>query len=173
LIGGVLIALCALGLRSSGRGYAVPAGMLAAVMAVIAIVDHQEVNSRVSEVSEFAAAGVGIGIWTIYVGVVFALLGAVSGYRSPQPDRPTQTRECPHCKEQMRRDASVCPQCRRESAAWTFHDGYWWVKRDTVNFYLDEKKNQWVQFSGSRAATATVPVAATATRRPPPPPPAS
>lgn len=32
-------------------------------------------------------------------------------------------RECPHCKEQMRRDARLCPHCRTESDAWTLHDG--------------------------------------------------
>lgn len=25
--------------------------------------------------------------------------------------------ECPHCKERMRRDASVCPHCQREIGA--------------------------------------------------------
>src|SRR5438552_14770165 len=53
-------------------------------------------------------------------------------------------RECPHCREQMRRDASVCPHCRRESAAWQLHEGRWWVQTDGKWFYLDEKANRWV-----------------------------
>ena len=53
-------------------------------------------------------------------------------------------RECPHCREQMRRDASVCPHCRRESAAWQLHEGRWWVETDGKWFYLDENANQWV-----------------------------
>lgn len=37
------------------------------------------------------------------------------------------TRECPHCKSEIRPDASVCPHCRRESPPWTLHtDGLWW-----------------------------------------------
>src|SRR4051812_48513801 len=27
-------------------------------------------------------------------------------------------RECPHCKELMRRDASVCPHCQQPSTPW-------------------------------------------------------
>jgi RNA polymerase subunit RPABC4/transcription elongation factor Spt4 len=33
---------------------------------------------------------------------------------------PKAVRECPHCKEAMRRDASVCPHCRRDSDAWRY-----------------------------------------------------
>jgi hypothetical protein len=36
-------------------------------------------------------------------------------------------RECPHCKEAMRRDASVCPHCRRDSDAWRLWEGRWWT----------------------------------------------
>ena len=46
-------------------------------------------------------------------------------------------RECPHCKEQMRRDASVCPHCQRDSQAWTLNEGYWWYQRDDGWLYLD------------------------------------
>ena len=31
-------------------------------------------------------------------------------------------RECPFCKEDMRRDASVCPHCRNNSEPWVFKD---------------------------------------------------
>lgn len=47
-------------------------------------------------------------------------------------------RACPFCKEQMRRDAHVCPHCRHESAAWTFHDGVWWVPVDGKWRLFDE-----------------------------------
>ena len=53
-------------------------------------------------------------------------------------------RECLHCKEQMRRDASVCPHCRMESKAWTLHEGTWWsTSDDGSQYYLDEEANQW------------------------------
>ena len=53
------------------------------------------------------------------------------------------TRECPHCKEQMRRDASVCPRCQRESPAWTFHEGRWWAQTEGQWYMLDEMANEW------------------------------
>ena len=55
-------------------------------------------------------------------------------------DTPSAThRECPHCKEPMRRDASVCPHCQRDSEAWTLNDNAWWVKRDGVwNRYVED-----------------------------------
>ena len=57
----------------------------------------------------------------------------------------TQThRECPDCKEDMRRDASVCPHCRRESQAWTQNEGFWWKPADDGTWlYLDEASGKW------------------------------
>jgi hypothetical protein len=54
------------------------------------------------------------------------------------------SRDCPFCKEQMRRDASVCPHCRHESEAWTFHDGAWWLSRNGVWNRHDESTGEWV-----------------------------
>jgi hypothetical protein len=62
-------------------------------------------------------------------------------------------RECPHCKEQMRRDASVCPHCHRESQAWTLHEGRWWTNVDGTWYWLDELSNAW-QRSGEATTTA-------------------
>jgi hypothetical protein len=45
-----------------------------------------------------------------------------AGRRAPPPG-PGVVRECPYCKEPMRRDASVCPHCRRGSPAWEYRDG--------------------------------------------------
>jgi hypothetical protein len=47
---------------------------------------------------------------------------------SQQP--PVAMRECPFCREPMRRDASVCPHCRRESPVWTYRDGHWWAANE-------------------------------------------
>jgi hypothetical protein len=57
-------------------------------------------------------------------------------------------RECPHCKEPMRRDASICPHCRERSPAWTFRDGAWWFESDSGWEVLDESQNQWVTTDG-------------------------
>jgi len=70
-----------------------------------------------------------------YIGTLLLVTGA------------TATRECPHCKETMRRDASVCPHCQRESKPWTFHDDRWWhTGVDGVPYWLDEQAMQWTKF---------------------------
>jgi hypothetical protein len=54
-------------------------------------------------------------------------------------------RECPHCKEQMRRDAGVCPRCRFESPAWRMHEGRWWFRASpTASWqWLDDSTGTW------------------------------
>jgi hypothetical protein len=42
-------------------------------------------------------------------------------------DESHRLRECPHCKEAMRRDASVCPHCRRDSDPWRCWEERWWT----------------------------------------------
>lgn len=65
-------------------------------------------------------------------------------------------RECPHCKEQMRRDASVCPHCQRESEAWTENQGYWWrTDVDGAWLYLDELTGEWHSPVPSPSETAS------------------
>jgi hypothetical protein len=56
-------------------------------------------------------------------------------------------RTCPHCKEPMRRDASVCPHCRNQSAAWTLHDGRWWFRANEQDGWqwFDEPNNRWLK----------------------------
>jgi hypothetical protein len=86
------------------------------------------------------------------IGAVLGLIGlVVVAVMTPQQSAlpSKRTRECPHCKERMRRDASVCPHCQRDSDPWTFHDGFWWVKRDSGDYYYDETKNEWIRFEPS------------------------
>lgn len=62
-------------------------------------------------------------------------------------------RECPHCKEPMRRDAGYCPHCRQPSNAWRFYEGRWWL-RETDNGpweWLDERTNEWVTLETAAA----------------------
>lgn len=54
-------------------------------------------------------------------------------------------RECPHCREKMRRDAAVCPHCQRESQPWRSYEGRWWTKGEDGDYWLDERRNQWVK----------------------------
>ena len=68
---------------------------------------------------------------------------------------PIATRECPYCKEQMRRDASVCPHCRHDSPPWTWHEGRWWFRSTDGNAYwLDEGQGRWVLWTQPAAPPA-------------------
>jgi hypothetical protein len=55
-------------------------------------------------------------------------------------------RECPHCKESMRRDAKICPHCRQPSTPWRFHEGRWWFRASGEDSWrwLDERSGTWV-----------------------------
>jgi hypothetical protein len=55
-------------------------------------------------------------------------------------------RECPHCKEGMRRDAQVCPHCRQASIPWHFHEGRWWYRSSEQApwQWLDERTRTWI-----------------------------
>jgi len=55
----------------------------------------------------------------------------------------TATRECPFCKEEMRRDASVCPHCRRDSEAWIYEEGQWRARSGNAWFALVESRGEW------------------------------
>jgi hypothetical protein len=51
-------------------------------------------------------AGLAYGLFLGWIGVIIlAFLPTREGDRF---------RECPHCREKMRRDASVCPHCQRD-----------------------------------------------------------
>jgi Superinfection immunity protein len=90
--------------------------------------------------------------WTV-IGWIVALAMAVRSVDrtkatpgTPTPAAAIGTRECPFCKEEMRRDASVCPHCRRESAAWKLNDGVWWTQVDGVWYQLNEANREWVKY---------------------------
>jgi hypothetical protein len=65
-------------------------------------------------------------------------------------------RECPFCKERMRRDASVCPHCRNESPAWTLHESRWWTSVEGTWYWLDEAANRWERSDAPVAAAGGV-----------------
>jgi len=79
-----------------------------------------------------AATGIVLGFLLGVIGLIIALVMRPA----PRGDRPgtrvaLRTRECPHCRELMRRDASVCPHCQRDSTAWLLIDGAFWATRDS------------------------------------------
>lgn len=66
-------------------------------------------------------------------------------------------RECPLCREQMRRDASLCPHCRSPSEPWQFHEGRWWVTRSSGAYYLDAQSQQWLRHEPPPPAAPSAP----------------
>ena len=101
------------------------------------------------KVWEAKGGGLGVGFLICFflglLGFAIVLLANPSSQVIAPSRGPRATRECPFCKEAMRRDASVCPHCRLESEPWTYKDGYWWVRRDDGFHYLDERTRSWVR----------------------------
>ena len=85
--------------------------LLAAVLALSpALIAARKVPQ--SQTSVFLTMYVfGFFLWIV------ALPYAIRGVKDERPAFRAQYRECPYCKEQMRRDASVCPHCQRDSPA--------------------------------------------------------
>lgn len=87
--------------------------------------------------------------WGLFLGWFGVLIAAVL---PPSPEQQGKVaarqsalyRECPHCKEQMRRDATVCPHCRMQTEAWTLKDGFWWrADAEGQILRLDENTDTW------------------------------
>lgn len=91
------------------------------------------------------ASGFWLGALLGLLGVLIAALSTPGGSGGQRA-----TRECPHCKEAMRRDASVCPHCQRNSEPWIFHENRWWVKRESGDYFLDEKTGNWTLFTDTK-----------------------
>lgn len=53
-------------------------------------------------------------------------------------------RECPACRESMRRESSVCPRCHTASEPWRLIEGEWWQRRDDGFVVLDEASGEWL-----------------------------
>ncbi|HEY7874046.1 MAG TPA: zinc ribbon domain-containing protein [Actinomycetota bacterium] len=94
------------------------------------------------------------------MGALLGIIGIIlAAAMTPEKDKrvvgptglATALRECPHCRTPIRRDASVCPHCQRESEAWIFHGDRWWVKRAEGYYWRDEKSGDWNLVSNEEA----------------------
>lgn len=84
--------------------------------------------------------------WGFFLGLIGLVVVIATKPRPPVTSAasPTAVRECPFCKEAMRRDASVCPHCRHESAPWRFWEGRWWTPAETdPPQWYDEYASRW------------------------------
>jgi hypothetical protein len=97
-------------------------------------------------------------LWGFFLGWFGVLIVAILG---PSPEKEKRLaeqqssiyRECPHCKEQMRRDATVCPHCRIETDAWRLINGEWWRTQEDGFYVFDEATRGW-----TNAGAATSPM---------------
>ena len=106
-----------------------------------------------------SATGWVVGCLLIWI-IVFPLYLARRGrapkgmtISGPSSVQDAMYRECPHCKEPMRRDATVCPHCRSESLAWTLHEGRWWYRTspNTDWQWFDESTGEWMRPAAPQA----------------------
>lgn len=75
------------------------------------------------------------------------------GMSPPGVERVEGDRECPSCKEPMRRDASVCPHCMQPSEPWQYHSGVWWAKLDGHYYWLREPPGEWIKHTPPNPGT--------------------
>ena len=88
-----------------------------------------------------ALDGFFLGLFLGPVGIIITALLSQSDQliANQQAAKRSQHRQCPHCKEDMKRQAGTCPHCRLQSDAWQFYDGYWWANYQ----WLDEATQTW------------------------------
>ena len=77
--------------------------------------------------------------------------GSADEWKAPAATRASAvaTRECPHCKEPMRRDTKTCPHCHEDSPPWMLHEGNWW-HRSREGFWqlYCERLDEWLRLPG-------------------------
>jgi hypothetical protein len=124
LVSGLVFGLLSSVIWSNKGGNAVSAFLLGALLGLIGLLIVLVANPSKAAVSS-PQGGVGQGV----------------------------VRQCPWCKEAMKRDASVCPHCQRESSPWTFHEGRWW-STDTQGewVFLNERTREWMKLPPPPAA---------------------
>lgn len=122
-----------------------------AVAAVTTIYDRHHVDVAISQGGDLARALVHVG-WGLNLAMVasisLVLAAIVTGAVTDRSSAATANvatkwhRQCPHCKEEMRRDASVCPHCRSQSTPWTLHERRWWLYQDEHWYQWDDGRAQ-------------------------------
>lgn len=101
-------------------------------------------------------AGVALGLFLGWLGVLIAAIASPSGGGGSSRVPVANSRECPHCKSRIRRDASVCPHCQRESSPWIFHEGRWWMTgTDGKIYYSDGVVGKWIEYKQEPQLTSS------------------
>lgn len=116
------------------------------------------------------SGGSGTGTWVVGCILLWAIVFPVYLFKrgkAPLKDAPAHPaalsppgamyRECPHCKEHMRRDAGLCPHCRQPSTPWRFHEGRWWYRVSEQEPWqlLDERSGVWAPLASTPTPAVT------------------
>ena len=89
--------------------------------------------------------GILLGVFLGWLGVLIASLLSSERSVTASLQKTSGYRECPHCKEAMRRDASACPHCRNYSHPWVYHRHLWWYSAADGSWYwLNGPETEWV-----------------------------
>jgi uncharacterized membrane protein YeaQ/YmgE (transglycosylase-associated protein family) len=95
--------------------------------------------------------GFALGFLLGLIGLIISLfLSDKSEEHDPATAQRSLYRECPSCKESMRRDASVCPHCRSTSTPWQWDGRRWWHEGASGRYWLDEARAEWVKEDSPR-----------------------
>ena len=79
-------------------------------------------------------------------------------------------RNCPQCGDNVRRAATMCPDCFTSLTPWTFHAGFWWAGTGQADWqWLDEGAGVWRWYDDGTPSSPFV-TAATPDRVPDPAP---
>lgn len=106
-------------------------------------------------------ASPGLGVYLVGVGGAALLVAGLMLVRLPPRGLRTATlhaatatgtipdealairKECDHCKTPIRPDATVCAACRRDVEPWTFHEGRWWQRDATSQWWYRGDDGAW------------------------------
>ena len=91
--------------------------------------------------------GVLLGLFLGWLGVLVAAILSDQRLVNAELKKVGAYRECPHCKENMRRDASTCPHCRNRSDPWLLHQHLWWYQAADGWYWLNGDETEWVAWS--------------------------
>lgn len=75
--------------------------------------------------------------------LIFTSVAAAIRVNRPRV-RPADARVCPHCRESIHKEATVCRHCGRESPRMEFREGRWWTADAAGNaVWLNPETGRW------------------------------
>lgn len=89
----------------------------------------------------------GNGLEGFLMGLVLGIFGIIMAAAMTPAQvkmKLAATRECPHCRQRIPINASLCSFCQRESPAYEYIDGLWWMTQNGDRLYYNNAQKTWV-----------------------------